>query len=55
MLSWTLTFLILAIIAAFFGFTGVAVAAASVAKILFFIFLGLVVISLVAGRRVRVE
>ena len=38
MLYWALVFLIVAIIAAIFGFGGVAVAAAGIAKLLFFIF-----------------
>jgi uncharacterized membrane protein YtjA (UPF0391 family) len=51
MLSYAWVFLILAIIAAVFGFGGVAVAAAGIAKILFFIFLALFVIGLLTGRR----
>jgi uncharacterized membrane protein YtjA (UPF0391 family) len=47
MLSWALTFFILAIIAAFFGFAGIAVAAAGIAKILFVIFVALFLGSLV--------
>ena len=39
MLSWALTFLVLALIAAMFGFGGIAAGAASIAKILFFLFL----------------
>jgi len=46
MLSWALTFFIVAIIAAVLGFTG---AAAGIAKILFFIFLVLTLVALVAG------
>jgi len=49
MLSWALTFLIIALVAAFFGFTGVYVAAAGIAKILFFVFLVLFIVSLVSG------
>jgi len=49
MLSWAVTFFIIAIIAAVFGFTGIALATAEIAKILFFIFLVLFVISLIAG------
>jgi uncharacterized membrane protein YtjA (UPF0391 family) len=49
MLSWALTFLIIALIAAVFGFTGIYVAAAGIAKILFFVFIVLFVISLVSG------
>jgi uncharacterized membrane protein YtjA (UPF0391 family) len=44
-----LTFLIIALIAAVFGFTGVYVAAAGIAKILFFVFIVLFVISLISG------
>jgi uncharacterized membrane protein YtjA (UPF0391 family) len=53
MLSWALTFLIIALIAAFFGFTTVYIAAAGIAKILFFVFLVLFVVSLVAGGMAR--
>jgi uncharacterized membrane protein YtjA (UPF0391 family) len=49
MLSWALTFLVIALIAAVFGFTGVYVAAAGIAKILFFVFIVLFVISLISG------
>ena len=49
MLSWALTFFIVAIIAAVLGFTTIAGAAAGMAKILFFIFLVLTLIALVAG------
>jgi uncharacterized membrane protein YtjA (UPF0391 family) len=49
MLYWAAVFFIIAIIAAVFGFGGVYVAAAGIAKILFFVFLVLFVISLIAG------
>jgi uncharacterized membrane protein YtjA (UPF0391 family) len=49
MLNWALTFLVVALLAAVFGFTGIAVAAAGVAKILFYLFLVLFVVSLIAG------
>jgi uncharacterized membrane protein YtjA (UPF0391 family) len=49
MLYWSLMFLAVALIAAIFGFTGVYVAAAQIAQILFFIFLVCFVISLLAG------
>ena len=49
MLGWTLTFLIIAVIAAAFGFGGIAVAAAGIAKILFYIFLILFLVSLVGS------
>ncbi|HEY4310029.1 MAG TPA: DUF1328 domain-containing protein [Pirellulales bacterium] len=49
MLYWTLVFLVVAMVAAVFGFTGIYIAAAEIAKILFFIFLVLFIVSLVAG------
>ena len=51
MLSYAWIFLVIAIIAAIFGFGGIAVASAGIAKILFFIFLAVFVISLLMGRR----
>jgi uncharacterized membrane protein YtjA (UPF0391 family) len=51
MLRWTITFIILAIIAAAFGFGGIAAGAASIAKVLFFIFLILFVVSLIRGNK----
>lgn len=52
MLGWALAFFILAIVAAAFGFGGIAGASAGIAQILFFVFLGLLVLSFVA-RAVR--
>lgn len=49
MLTWVLIFLALAIIAAIFGFTSVAVASAGIAKILFFVFLVLLVGSIIVS------
>jgi uncharacterized membrane protein YtjA (UPF0391 family) len=49
MLYWTLVFLVIAMVAALFGFTGIYVAAAGIAKVLFFVFLVLLVVSLFAG------
>lgn len=46
MLGWAITFLVISVLAALFGFTGMAVAFAGIAKILFFIFLVLFVVSL---------
>ncbi|WP_082351770.1 DUF1328 domain-containing protein [Cypionkella psychrotolerans] len=48
MLSWALTFLVIALIAAALGFGGIAGTSAGIAKILFFIFIALFVISLIA-------
>jgi uncharacterized membrane protein YtjA (UPF0391 family) len=53
MLGWAITFLIIALIAAVFGFGGIAAASAGIAKILFFIFLVLFVVSLLFGWRGR--
>ena len=47
MLGWALTFLVVALIAGVLGFTTVAGAAIGVAKILFFVFLILFLVSLV--------
>ena len=49
MLHWTLTFLVIALVAALFGFGGIAVAAAGIARILFFIFLVLFLVSIMSG------
>jgi uncharacterized membrane protein YtjA (UPF0391 family) len=49
MLRWAVAFFIIAIIAAIFGFGGIAVAAAGIAKILFFIFLVLFLVALLSG------
>ena len=49
MLSWAIGFFVLALVAAFFGFGSIAAGAAGIAKILFFIFLALAVVSLVSG------
>jgi uncharacterized membrane protein YtjA (UPF0391 family) len=48
MLYWAILFLIVAIIAAAFGFRGVASTAASLARVLFFIFIVIFIIVLVA-------
>ncbi len=51
MLSWTITFLVIALIAAILGFGGIAGTAIGLAKIVFFIFVVLFVASLIMGRR----
>lgn len=57
MLSWALAFFIVAIIAAVFGFGGIAAGATSVAQVIFFLFiiafLVSLVISLFTGRSPR--
>lgn len=50
MLSWALTFLVIALIAAVLGFSGIAGTAAGIAKILFVVFLVLFLVSLIAPR-----
>ncbi|MES2897128.1 MAG: DUF1328 domain-containing protein [Pseudomonadota bacterium] len=47
MLGWALTFLVVALIAGLLGFTSIAGAAMGIAKIVFFVFLVLFVVSLV--------
>jgi uncharacterized membrane protein YtjA (UPF0391 family) len=49
MLRYALIFFVVAIVAALFGFGGIAAGATEIAKILFFVFLVLFVVSLVAG------
>jgi len=51
MLNWTLTFLVVAIIAAIFGFTGVEGTATWLAKVCFLVFLVLFLVGFVNGRR----
>jgi uncharacterized membrane protein YtjA (UPF0391 family) len=50
MLSWALFFLLIAIVAAVFGFGTLAGTAASIAQLLFVVFLVLFVASLIFGR-----
>ena len=52
MLNWAVTFFIIAIIAAVLGFTTIAGSAIDIAKILFFVFLVLAVVSFIFGRKV---
>ena len=49
MLHYAVVFFVIALIAALFGFGGIAAGAAEIAKVLFFIFLVLFVVSLVVG------
>lgn len=49
MLQYAVVFFVIALIAALLGFGGIAAGAAEIAKILFFIFLLLFVVSLVMG------
>jgi uncharacterized membrane protein YtjA (UPF0391 family) len=49
MLGWALTFLIVALVAAVFGFGGIAAAATEIAMIVFYIAIALFVVSLIWG------
>lgn len=49
MLYWALVFLVVAIIAALLGFGGIAIAAAGIAKILFFVFLAVFLLTVITG------
>jgi uncharacterized membrane protein YtjA (UPF0391 family) len=49
LLKWAAIFLVIALIAAAFGFTGIAEGAADIAKVLFYLFLGICLIFLIAG------
>lgn len=49
MLKWSAIFFIIAIVAAIFGFGNIAEGAASIAKVIFFIFLTLVIITAILG------
>ena len=49
LLKWAAIFFVIALIAAAFGFTGVAEGAADIAKVLFYLFLAICIIFLIAG------
>ncbi|MGB7434817.1 MAG: DUF1328 domain-containing protein [Candidatus Acidiferrum sp.] len=48
MLRWAIGFFVIALVAAVLGFGGIAIAAAGIAKIIFYIFLALFIISLIS-------
>ena len=50
MLNWAVTFLVIALVAALFGFGGVAGVATDMARTLFFVFIVLFLLSLVVPR-----
>lgn len=50
MLNYAILFLVVALIAAAFGFGGIAGAATGIAQVLFFVFLVLFLVSLFLGR-----
>jgi uncharacterized membrane protein YtjA (UPF0391 family) len=47
MLRWSIAFFLIALVAAIFGFGGIAVGAAAIGRVLFFVFLTLFVLSLI--------
>jgi uncharacterized membrane protein YtjA (UPF0391 family) len=49
MLSWVVTFLIIALVAALLGFGGIAGAGVEIAKVIFFIAILLFLVAVVAG------
>ncbi len=49
MLRWSFIFLIVAIVAAIFGFTDIASGAAAIAKVLFFIFIVVWLLMIILG------
>lgn len=49
LLKWALIFLVVSLIAALFGFTGISAASADIARVLFFIFLVIFVVLLILG------
>lgn len=49
MIGWAITFLVIALISALLGFGGIAGLSLEFAKILFFVFLILFVVSLIVG------
>jgi uncharacterized membrane protein YtjA (UPF0391 family) len=51
MLSWAITFLVIALIAGVVGLTGVAGAATNIAWIIFVLFLIIFAVSFITGRR----
>jgi uncharacterized membrane protein YtjA (UPF0391 family) len=56
LLKWALIFFLISIVAAVFGYTGISVASADIARVLFYIFvvifLVLLVLGVAAARRV---
>jgi uncharacterized membrane protein YtjA (UPF0391 family) len=54
MLHWAIVFFVVALIAALFGFGGIAASAVGIAKVLFFLFLILAVVAFLFGRRASI-
>ena len=53
MLQWALTFLIIALVAGLLGFFALAGLAMEIARVLFFVFLVLLIVSLIMGATSR--
>jgi uncharacterized membrane protein YtjA (UPF0391 family) len=49
LLKWALFFFVISMVAGLFGFTGISVASADVARILFYIFLVIFLVLLILG------
>ncbi len=49
LLKWALIFFLISIVAAVFGFTGISIATADIARILFYIFLVIFLVLLILG------
>jgi uncharacterized membrane protein YtjA (UPF0391 family) len=49
LLRWAVVFLVIALIAAVFGFFGIAEGAADIARVLFFVFLAICVVLFILG------
>ena len=49
MLKWALIFFLVSIVAGIFGFTGIAAGAATIARVLFFIALAIMLVFLLLG------
>jgi uncharacterized membrane protein YtjA (UPF0391 family) len=47
MLRWSIAFFLIALVAAVFGFGGIAAGAVAIGRVLFFVFLALFVLSLI--------
>jgi len=53
MLKWTAIFFVIAIVAAIFGFTNISEGATTIGKVIFFIFLALVVVFGILGMTLK--
>lgn len=49
LLKWALVFFVVSLVAALFGFTGIAAGSAEIAKVLFYIFVAIFLVLLVLG------